>query len=181
MIKFFKQKTKPIILILGSHYSGNEYTKYLIELLLKGDIKLKTEQIDSKIDRLQTNFLKSLGFSWFNNLQGEDFKDLPYGWEFSNRTINFKTELNEIFKNFLNPDIILLDEVLAVGDAEFSKKSKEKIKEFKEKGKTIIFVSHDPTSIMEMCDEALYLDNGKIQIIGEPAMVASAYQHIADN
>ncbi len=61
------------------------------------------------------------------------------------------------------------------------KKNKAKIKEFKEKGKTIIFVSHDPTSIMEMCDEALYLDNGKIQIIGEPAMVASAYQHIADN
>ena len=79
----------------------------------------------------------------------------------------------------INPDIILLDEVLAVGDAEFSKKSKAKIKEFKEKGKTIIFVSHDPTSIMEMCDEVLYLDNGKIQIIGEPAMVASAYQQIA--
>jgi ABC-type polysaccharide/polyol phosphate transport system ATPase subunit len=36
-----------------------------------------------------------------------------------------------------------------------------------------------PTSIMEMCDEVLYLDNGKIQIIGEPAMVASAYQQIA--
>ena len=104
-MKFFEQKTKPAILILGFHYSGNKYTKYLIELLLKGDIKLKTEQIDSKIDRLQTNFLKSLGFSWFNNLQGEDFEDLPYGWEFSNRTINFKTELNEIFKDFLDPDI----------------------------------------------------------------------------
>ena len=79
----------------------------------------------------------------------------------------------------INPDIILLDEVLAVGDAEFSKKSKAKIKEFKDNGKTIILVSHDPASIVEMCDEALYLDNGKIQTIGEPAAVASAYQQIA--
>ncbi|MHB1646859.1 MAG: ABC transporter ATP-binding protein [bacterium] len=79
----------------------------------------------------------------------------------------------------INPDIILLDEVLAVGDAEFSKKSKAKIKEFKDNGKTIILVSHDPASIVEMCDEALYLDNGKIQIIGEPAEVASAYRQIA--
>ena len=79
----------------------------------------------------------------------------------------------------INPDIILLDEVLAVGDAEFSKKSKAKIKEFKDNGKTIILVSHDPASIVEMCDEALYLDNGKIQTIGEPAAVASVYQQIA--
>lgn len=79
----------------------------------------------------------------------------------------------------INPDIILLDEVLAVGDAEFSKKSKAKIKEFKDNGKTIILVSHDPASIVEMCDEALYLDNGKIQTIGKPAAVASAYQQIA--
>ncbi|MHB8232720.1 MAG: ABC transporter ATP-binding protein [bacterium] len=79
----------------------------------------------------------------------------------------------------INPDIILLDEVLAVGDAEFSKKSKAKIKEFKDAGKTIILVSHDPVSIVEMCDEALYLDNGKIQIMGEPAAVASAYKQIA--
>jgi ABC-type polysaccharide/polyol phosphate transport system ATPase subunit len=79
----------------------------------------------------------------------------------------------------INPDIILLDEILAVGDAEFSKKSKAKIKEFKDNGKTIILVSHDPASILEMCDEALYLDNGKIQTIGEPAAVASAYKQIA--
>lgn len=80
----------------------------------------------------------------------------------------------------INPDIILLDEVLAVGDAEFSKKSKAKIKEFKDNGKTIILVSHDPASIVEMCNEALYLDNGKIQIIGKPATVASAYKQIAE-
>ena len=79
----------------------------------------------------------------------------------------------------INPDIILLDEVLAVGDAEFSKKSKAKIKEFKDNGKTIILVSHDPASIVEMCDEALYLDNGRIQTIGKPATVASAYKQIA--
>ena len=80
----------------------------------------------------------------------------------------------------INPDIILLDEVLAVGDAEFSKKSEAKIKEFKDNGKTIILVSHDPASIVKMCDEALYLDNGRIHTIGKPATVASAYKQIAE-
>ena len=56
-MEFFEQKIKPVILILGSNYSGNEYIKYLIKRLLEGGIKLKTEQIDSKIDELGINFL----------------------------------------------------------------------------------------------------------------------------
>ncbi|MDA8052958.1 MAG: glycosyltransferase [Deltaproteobacteria bacterium] len=101
-MEFFEQKIKPIILILGSHYGGNEYIKYLAKRLLEGDIKLKTEQIDSKIDELGINFLKSAGFSLFNNSQDEDFESLPYGWEFSIQAANFKTELNKILKDCFN-------------------------------------------------------------------------------
>ena len=78
----------------------------------------------------------------------------------------------------VNPDIILLDEVLAVGDAEFSKKSKAKIVEFKKKGKTMILVSHDPNSIVEVCDNGLFLEHGRVAFLGNSADVASKYKAI---
>lgn len=79
----------------------------------------------------------------------------------------------------INPDIILLDEVLAVGDAEFSKKSRAKIREFKDSGKTIIFVSHDPKAVTEICDEAVFIDGGKIAAAGSPVLIAETYSKIA--
>ncbi|AEF19904.1 MULTISPECIES: ABC transporter ATP-binding protein [unclassified Hydrogenobaculum] len=62
----------------------------------------------------------------------------------------------------IDPDIIILDEILSVGDIAFMKKSKEKVKEFKRRNKTILFVSHDMTSVKEMCDEAIYIDKGRL-------------------
>ncbi len=76
---------------------------------------------------------------------------------------------------FIDSDIILLDEILAVGDFRFQEKSFEKILELKEQGKTIIFVSHNPADIKKLCSKALWLENGKIKMFGNVEQVLESY------
>jgi ABC-type polysaccharide/polyol phosphate transport system ATPase subunit len=73
-------------------------------------------------------------------------------------------------------DILLLDEVLAVGDASFQAKCFETFERMRAEGKTIILVSHDLGSITRFCDRALFLANGSIQRIGDPDDVLEAYR-----
>ncbi|MEM2030705.1 MAG: ABC transporter ATP-binding protein [Archaeoglobaceae archaeon] len=73
------------------------------------------------------------------------------------------------------PEILLIDEVLAVGDINFQKKCIEKIKSLNKNGTTIVLVSHSPELIVELCDEALLLESGEIKAIGEPERVVEVY------
>ncbi|MBU1046174.1 ATP-binding cassette domain-containing protein [Patescibacteria group bacterium] len=76
----------------------------------------------------------------------------------------------------MEPDILLVDEVLAVGDADFQKKCIGKMDEVtKEEGRTILFVSHDMTSIQKLCKKCVLLRDGKIEMIGETREVISKY------
>lgn len=75
----------------------------------------------------------------------------------------------------VDPDIVLMDEVLAVGDIGFQKKSYETFLSFKKKGKSIIVVTHNLDTIKHNCDRAMFLNNGKIHTIGEPEKVIDAY------
>lgn len=63
---------------------------------------------------------------------------------------------------FVNPDIFLADEVLAVGDEEFQRKCRRKIGELREQGKTIVFVSHDLSMVNTLCERVVLLDNGEM-------------------
>ena len=74
-----------------------------------------------------------------------------------------------------DPDVLLVDEVLAVGDANFRKKCIAKIEEFKKRGKTLLFVSHDMETVVKICDRVLLLDQGKIVERGEPREVTDDY------
>ncbi len=77
---------------------------------------------------------------------------------------------------FLNPEILLVDEVLAVGDIEFRKKSQEKMETDRKKlGKTILFVSHNLDAIRKISDRVLLLHNGNIKTIGDPETVVGEY------
>lgn len=67
---------------------------------------------------------------------------------------------------FTDPDILLVDEVLAVGDAQFQKKCIEKMVEFKKKGVTIIFVSHSLETVKAFCPRIIYLKNGAVEFDG---------------
>jgi len=75
----------------------------------------------------------------------------------------------------VDPDILLIDEVLAVGDASFVPKCLDKINEFKRKGKTIIFVSHDLSTVERISDEVIWLKNGLVEMRGYPKRVTDAY------
>lgn len=75
----------------------------------------------------------------------------------------------------LEPEILLIDEVLAVGDSEFQKKCLEKMASFKKNGVTIIFVSHSAKSVKELCDRVMWIENHAMRMIGDPATVVSAY------
>ena len=75
----------------------------------------------------------------------------------------------------VDPDILIVDEVLAVGDITFQKKCLDTIMSFKKRGKAIIFVSHDMTSIKNFCDRVMFLKDGKVGHIGAPEESISAY------
>ena len=77
----------------------------------------------------------------------------------------------------VNPDILLLDEVVAVGDLNFQKKCYQTIKDFKTKGKSILLVSHSISDIQSVCDRAIFLNKGKIVKIGPVNDVISEYQN----
>lgn len=68
----------------------------------------------------------------------------------------------------VNPDILLVDEVLSVGDIAFQQKGLNSFHEFKKQGKTIVYVSHDPSSVLQISDRVMILKNGKIDRIGNP-------------
>lgn len=75
----------------------------------------------------------------------------------------------------VNPEIMVVDEILAVGDELFQLKCKERIKELKRQGVTLLFVSHDLRSVQEICDRALLLDHGKVAWDGSPEDAVSEY------
>jgi ABC-type polysaccharide/polyol phosphate transport system ATPase subunit len=75
----------------------------------------------------------------------------------------------------VNPEILLIDEVLSVGDAAFVPKCLDRIDDFRRRRKTILFVSHDLTTVAKICDKVAWLKNGKIRMIGEPKRIVDAY------
>jgi len=81
----------------------------------------------------------------------------------------------------LDPDILLLDEVLAVGDAEFQSKCIQRINQLRKDGTTIVFVSHNLGAIENICDRVLLLRNGEIFRSGKPRYVISEYEHLLTN
>jgi len=81
----------------------------------------------------------------------------------------------------VNPDILLVDEVLAVGDASFVPKCLDRIDDFRRRQKTILFVSHDLATVERICDRVAWLKNGRIMTIGDPKRVIDAYlQDVAE-
>jgi lipopolysaccharide transport system ATP-binding protein len=81
----------------------------------------------------------------------------------------------------LDPDILIVDEVLAVGDADFQKKSLGKMKEVASKEKTILFVSHNLTAVANLCNKTLHLEKGCVKQFGETGDVLNNYLSAMQN
>jgi hypothetical protein len=75
----------------------------------------------------------------------------------------------------VDPEILIVDEVLSVGDEEFSQKCIAKIQEMKARGATLVFVTHQLPLVKELCDRAVWIEKGAMAAIGDPARVVDAY------
>ncbi len=76
----------------------------------------------------------------------------------------------------VDPDILIVDEILAVGDAQFQEKSKARMLELMSGGTTVLFVSHSLEQIREMCDRVVWLDHGQVKMLGDTETVCNAYR-----
>ncbi len=75
----------------------------------------------------------------------------------------------------LDPEILLIDEILAVGDINFQKKCLERMNEFKKNGVTIVFVSHSMPDIERICDRVMWIENQTVKMIGKPEEIVKEY------
>jgi len=81
----------------------------------------------------------------------------------------------------LEPDIILLDEILAVGDSEFQQRSFDAVSRLREAGRTVVLVTHDPAAAEALCDKALWLDHGRVRARGATAGVLRQFRGAAQD
>jgi ABC-type polysaccharide/polyol phosphate transport system ATPase subunit len=75
----------------------------------------------------------------------------------------------------VDPDILIIDEVLGVGDVGFQAKCYDRIEQFKRDGKSLFFVSHSQQLVRKFCDRTLWLDHGEAVLLGAPDEVLNAY------
>ena len=76
----------------------------------------------------------------------------------------------------VNPEILIVDEILSVGDADFQEKSRKRMLELMSGGTTVLFVSHSLQQIREMCDRVVWLEHGKVQMVGETREICNTYE-----
>ncbi len=103
----------------------------------------------------------------------EDFIDMPVRTYSSGMSMRLAFSIS----SHVQPDVLLLDEVLAVGDEAFQRKCFGRIFEFRRSGGTLVFVSHDPGAVERVCDRAVLLEGGRIVDDGSTADVLATYHH----
>ncbi len=92
-----------------------------------------------------------------------------------NYSKGMKSKLGFSIATVINPDILIIDEILSVGDIKFKKKSSEKLKQMMKDGATVLLVSHALRDIREICDRCIWIENGKVVMEGETNEVVNAY------
>lgn len=105
-----------------------------------------------------------------------DFINVPV----KNYSSGMKSRLGFAIATIVEPDILILDEVLSVGDAKFRKKSTNKIKSMIENDVTVLFVSHSIEQVLELCNKAILLEKGYLVAYGNSEEIAELYQKKLD-
>lgn len=149
------------LLELGAGFNA-EFTGRENVYLNASILGLTRDQIDTKFDKIAS-------FADIGQFLDQPVKTYSSGMYLR---LAFAVSIN------VEPDILIVDEALAVGDELFQRKCFSKIKELKEQGSTILFVSHSAGIILELCDQALLLDQGEIVLAGTPKPVISKYHQL---
>lgn len=97
-----------------------------------------------------------------------------------NYSSGMRARLGFAIATIADPEILILDEVLSVGDAKFRKKSEQKIMEMFERGVTVLFVSHSLEQVQRLCNKAILLQKGHLISFGDIDTVSAAYQKILE-
>lgn len=123
---------------------------------------LTSDEIDERIEGI-------IAFSELGEVIDQPFKTYSTGMQ---ARLTFSTVVSA------DPDILIVDEALSVGDARFQKKCCDKFRSVREAGKTILLVSHSADAITSMCDRAILLENGTVAADGEPSYVTKYYHRM---
>jgi len=135
-------------------------------IFLSGSVLgMRRREIAAKLDRI-------IDFSGVGT-----FIDTPVKWYSSGMYVR----LGFAVAAHLEADILLVDEVLGVGDAAFQLRCYERIGELRREGATMLFISHDLTSIARLCDRVMLMESGRIRAAGAPAGVIAEYQQLVTN
>lgn len=100
-----------------------------------------------------------------------DFLDMPI----KNYSSGMAARLGFAIATVVRPDILICDEVLAVGDYAFQQKCEHRMSEMRDRGTTLLYVSHSIDSVRSVCDHALWLDHGVVKMMGDVGSVGDAY------
>ena len=107
----------------------------------------------------------------------EKFMDVPL----KNYSSGMKSRLGFAIATTVQPDILILDEILSVGDAKFRKKSQKKVQSMFDKGVTVLFVSHNIEQVKDLCNKAILLEHGRIIASGDAEEVCEVYEEKINN
>ena len=190
----FKLKKGESLGVIGHNGAGKSTLLKIVAGIFKptsGKIKTKGEVIllnlgagfDMEANAIENIYLNGaiLGFSRkhmkekinsiieFAELQ--DFVQMPL----KNYSSGMISRLGFAIAIDIKPDLLLVDEVLSVGDANFQKKSMEKIQELKQSGVSFMYVSHNIASVQKLCENTLWIENSKVMEYGESKTVCKHY------
>ena len=188
-------KKGEIVGLLGLNGAGKSTLLKVISGIIKptsGEVKLNGKmaplielgaRFDPELTGRENIFLNGslLGFSKkelkdkiediidFSELK--EFIDIPL----KNYSSGMYARLGFSIATIYEPEILIIDEVLSVGDFHFQEKSLNKIMEMIEKGTTVLFVSHDIEQVEKLCKKAIWLEKGKVKVIGDAKKICKEY------
>lgn len=191
----FEVKKGEVVGLIGSNGAGKSTLLKVVSGVMKpttGDVKVKGvispmielgAGFDAELTARENIYLNGaiLGYSKkflddkfeeiveFSELR--DFLDAPV----KNFSSGMTAKLAFAIATVVNPEILIVDEILSVGDIKFQKKSKDKMLEMIKGGTTVLYVSHSLESIKELCDRVIWLEHGNIVEIGNAKSICEKY------
>ena len=147
------------LLELGSGFDG--------DLTVKENAYLRGAMLGYTKEFMDSTYDMIIEFAELREFEDRPFKQLSSG---------MKSRLAFSIASLVDPDILILDEVLSVGDGAFQEKSAAKMREIISRGATTILVSHSITQIRELCNKVLWLDHGKQVAFGETQSICDGYE-----
>ncbi len=162
--KIIRRGSIAALLELASGFDG--------DLTVKENAYLRGAMLGYSRQFMDDTYEKIIEFAELKDFEDRPFKQLSSG---------MKSRLAFSIASLVNPDILILDEVLSVGDGAFRKKSEAKMREIINSGATTILVSHSLAQVREMCDKVLWLHKGRQIAFGDNVTaICDAYQAMLD-